>query len=42
VDFKDEKATKQAVARGQLRCREQVLFVIEKLYELEKRRESKF
>jgi C_GCAxxG_C_C family probable redox protein len=38
VDFKDEKATKHAVAGGQLRCREQVQFVIEKLYEMEKRR----
>jgi C_GCAxxG_C_C family probable redox protein len=36
VDFSDEKAAGEAREKGQLRCREQVLYVIEKLYELER------
>jgi hypothetical protein len=38
VDFSDEKAAKEAMESGRLRCREQVEFVIEKLYGLEKKR----
>jgi C_GCAxxG_C_C family probable redox protein len=38
VDFSDEKAAKQAAESGRLRCHEQVGFVIEKLYEPDKRR----
>jgi C_GCAxxG_C_C family probable redox protein len=39
VDFSDEKATRIAADKGQLRCHEQVMFVIEKLFELEERRD---
>jgi C_GCAxxG_C_C family probable redox protein len=38
VDFSDEKAAREAMASGRLRCPEQVEFVIEKLYGLEKGR----
>jgi Putative redox-active protein (C_GCAxxG_C_C) len=38
VDFNDKEAAREASAKGQLRCREQVAFVIEKLYELETKR----
>jgi C_GCAxxG_C_C family probable redox protein len=38
VDFSDEKAVKQAIDSGLLKCSQQVQFVIEKLYELEDKR----
>jgi C_GCAxxG_C_C family probable redox protein len=38
VDFSDEKAAREAFASGRLRCPEQVEFIIEKLYGLEKDR----
>jgi C_GCAxxG_C_C family probable redox protein len=38
VDFSDEKAAREAFESGRLRCRQQVEFVIEKLYGLEKDR----
>jgi C_GCAxxG_C_C family probable redox protein len=38
VDFSDEKATKRAIDSGLLKCDQQVQFVIEKLYELEDKR----
>jgi C_GCAxxG_C_C family probable redox protein len=41
VDLSDEKTAKQAFESGQLRCEEQVRFVVEELYELEKKRGGK-
>jgi C_GCAxxG_C_C family probable redox protein len=38
VDFSDEKAVKQTIDSGLLKCSQQVQFVIEKLYELEDKR----
>jgi C_GCAxxG_C_C family probable redox protein len=40
VDFSDEAAMKQAIESGlfEQKCNQQVLFVIEKLYELEEKR----
>jgi C_GCAxxG_C_C family probable redox protein len=38
VDFSDGKAVKQAIDSGLLKCSQQVQFVIERLYELEDKR----
>ena len=41
IDFSDEAAARKAFESGELRCDEQAEFVIEKLYELEKKRRAR-